>query len=165
MANLFGATPPIIYVGNTAYQLPFSDRAGREEDFKKRLKVWRDLDNVLRKRVKGYELQCTYRWQNTEVKAASDTSTVGIDELTTILNSEEQIYIKFSTLPTRYPVYIPDDGFKHGLADGLNDADAVELNLVGTTWIKAYPNPDLIYFMPPIYRFGAMVRTLEEQAA
>lgn len=153
MPNIFG-TPPTIYMSNgNTFTLPLAARGGRDEDFKKVIKTWMDLENNIQQRFKGFRLQCSYRFDY-----VSDTN---IDRFALIVNDTGLIKIKFQTLPPLYLVRVSE--FKHGLADGLNSADAVEISFEGLQLVKSFPTPDLFYSMPPLLGRGLIVVSLSEQ--
>jgi hypothetical protein len=152
MANHFGEGRPIIYLDATPYTLQKMARSGREENFEKITKSWIDLDGNYQESVKGFRLTCRYRWDYID----NDYYTALID----IYNAESLLRLKFPSMPNTYPVKFTE--FKHGLADGLNSADACEIELTGVILYKRYPSPDNIYSIPPLIGRGLIVIRIEE---
>ncbi|RME22453.1 MAG: hypothetical protein D6800_11030 [Candidatus Zixiibacteriota bacterium] len=152
MANNFGTGNVTVYVDGQTITLPLTARGGREEDFLREDKVWEYPGGGVESRLLGFRLQAVYRW---EKLSAQDFT-----NLTTIANGLD-IKLKFPAYPQRYPVRV--SAWRHGLADGLSDADAAEMTFTGLYRVKAYPNADLLYTMPPWFDDAIMIIALEEQ--
>ena len=152
MANLFGSGNVTVYADGQAYTLRLADRGGREEDFIREEKVWPIPGGGVGKRLQGFRLRASYRW--------SKISSQEMTDLTTIISAAE-VSIKMPGLPVRYPVRI--SAFRRGLADGLSDADAAEIEFTGLERVRAYPNADTLYTMPALFDDAILIIGLQEQ--
>jgi hypothetical protein len=153
MSNVFGETMPIIYTSdNTPYSLPMAFRFGRVEHFVKEIKSWRDLNNRIQQRVKGFRLNCSYNWEK--------LTDAQFDDLTSIVNNAGILYLKFSTIPRRFAVRV--SGYEHDLENGFYFYDKASISFEGLDLIKNYPHPDLYYVMWPLLGRGVLVRDVNE---
>lgn len=156
MSNLFGATAPIIYIGETQYQLPMPSRGGRDDHFPKEGKRWTDPEGEKHERIKGYRLKAEYEYEFID----NDD----LENLITIFNAisdSSNIKLKFSTLPRKYAVIVDD--FEKPLSDGYVKDDAAKISFIGKKLLKEYPNPDNVYSILLLRGKGLVVNTLADQ--
>ncbi len=146
MANLFGTTQPTIYTDGEAssFVLPAMDAGGKNIIFEKDAKTWLDFDGVIQERVRGYRLKASFIW--------NEISATNLDNLINIMNIPGQKFIKFSTLPRKYPFVV--DGFESGLESGKYDVgDSASLSIIGTHLVQRLPSLDEFYaIVSPLYR-------------
>lgn len=146
MANLFGDTMPIIYAkGETmSYTLAAMDAGNKIIYFRKEPKTWTDFNNVIQERIKGHRLVCEFYW--------GYISPTNLDNLINIMNVPGQKFIKFPTLPRKYPFIVEE--FEPGLNEGRYDSgDSLRMTLLGTHLVARLPSIDEAYtIVSPYYR-------------
>ncbi len=146
MPNLFGTTQPTIYAEgeSTSFVLPVMDAGGKTIFFEKESKSWLDFDGVIQERVKGYRLKASFIW--------NEISATNLDNLINIMNIPGQKFIKFSTLPRKYPFVV--DTFETGLESGKYDVgDSATLAIIGSHLVQRVPSLDEFYaIVCPLYR-------------
>ena len=153
MANVFGEAMPTIYTSDgQSLSLPLAMRFGRIEHFVKEIKTWRDLNNRIQQRVKGFRLNCFYYWEK--------ISDENFSNLTNIVNNAGILYLKFSTIPRRFAVRVSE--YEHDLEAGYHFYDKASISFEGLDLIKDYPHPDLYYTMWPLLGRGMLVRDVNE---
>ena len=146
MANLFGTTQPTIYAEgeSTSFVLPVMDAGGKNIKFEKVVKTWIDFDDVIQERVKGYRLKASFIW--------NEISATNLDNLINIMNIPGQKFIKFSSLPRKYPFVV--EALETGLESGKYDVgDSASLSIIGTHLVQRLPSLDEFYaIVSPLYR-------------
>jgi hypothetical protein len=145
MANLFGNAMPTIYANGetTSFQLPLADKGGRNIFFRKIPKNWTDFDDVIQERIKGYRLEGEFIW--------SEIDSSDLDNLINIMNIPGQKFIKFSTLPRKYPFIVTE--FEPGLQNGYDFGDSARLTILGSHIVQRLPSIDEAYtIVSPYYR-------------
>ncbi|MCD4692650.1 MAG: hypothetical protein K8R79_07040 [Calditrichales bacterium] len=146
MANIFGVTPPKIIMNEIEYQLTKTTK-GREETFVKEITIWQDLNRIIHERIKGYRLKASYSWGHIK----NDD----LENLLELYNTDKPLRMVFSVFTKQYKVRITS--FKHGLDNGLSFADSAEIEFEGTELVKAFPNPDLMFTMSPMFFRGLVI--------
>ena len=149
MANIFGTTPPKIYLGTvkavsienqtayeyTEYSLEKPTTGGRYEDFQKESSFYFDLNDMMQEKIKGFRVIAKYNWKY----ITNDF----LENLLEIANWRGPVFIKFQTIPRKYEVKVVS--FKRENEGGYSKNDAASIEFQGVKLIKAYPNPDLFY--------------------
>jgi len=148
VANLFGDSMPTLYANGetTSFALPVADGEGKNIFFRKVTKTWTDFFGTIQERTKGYRLEASFKW--------SEITATNLDNLIQFLNIPGQKFIKFSTLPRKYPFIVTE--FEPGLQYGRDDGDSAILSILGTHLVNRLPSIDEFY---AIVRLGKILNT------
>lgn len=146
MPNIYGTAMPFIYGDgeNINFQMAVMDEGGKNIRFQKELTTWKDFNGVIQTRIEGFRLIAEFNW--------SYISPTDLGYLSTIDSFQGQLFIKFPSIPRKYPFYV--ESLEEGLQEeNVDEGDSARLVIKGTHLISEKPNLDSIFVITsPYYR-------------